>query len=266
MAKYFLDTEFFEGTQKRWFGRNTKPTIDLISIGIVGEDGREYYAISKDFNLKEAWNRWQPRTGQGDRNNIEPREYWLRENVLRPIWKELSWKYSDENLTMDEHFTFSYSSLKSLINKYGKTNTQIAEEIIEFVYPLEEWKKLHEQSYIDGKYLIISLGTYATSKQLLEYSVPQLSSPEFYGYYADYDWVAFCWLFGTMMELPKGFPMYCIDLKQELDRIEKEYNSKNSDLTFKVKKLHNYPKQTNEHSAIHDARWNYELYKFLKTL
>ena len=56
--KYFIDTEFLEGTQKGWFGRNTKPTIDLISIGIVCEDGRKYYAISKDFNLKEAWNRY----------------------------------------------------------------------------------------------------------------------------------------------------------------------------------------------------------------
>ena len=54
--KYFIDTEFLEGTQRKGFmgmGK-TKPTIDLISIGIVCEDGREYYAISKDFNLKEA--------------------------------------------------------------------------------------------------------------------------------------------------------------------------------------------------------------------
>ena len=56
--KYFLDTEFLEGAQKKWF-EQTKPTIDLISIGIVCEDGREYYAISKDFNLKEARNRFQ---------------------------------------------------------------------------------------------------------------------------------------------------------------------------------------------------------------
>lgn len=27
-----------------------------------------------------------------------------------------------------------------------------------------------------------------------------------------------------------------------------------------------YPKQTNEHNALADARWNYELYKFLNTL
>jgi hypothetical protein len=41
--------------------------------------------------------------------------------------------------------------------------------------------------------------------------------PEIWGYYADYDWVAFCQLFGTMMQLPKGYPMYCRDLKQLLD-------------------------------------------------
>ena len=32
--KYFLDTECLEGTQKTLSGK-TKPTIDLISIGIV---------------------------------------------------------------------------------------------------------------------------------------------------------------------------------------------------------------------------------------
>lgn len=59
---YYLDTEFLEGTQKkRMFGINinTMPTIDLISIGLVGEDNREYYAVSKDFNLREAWDRFQ---------------------------------------------------------------------------------------------------------------------------------------------------------------------------------------------------------------
>ena len=53
---YYIDTEFIEGKQKKQFlGFNlgeTKPTIDLISIGVVCENGEEYYAISKDFNLK----------------------------------------------------------------------------------------------------------------------------------------------------------------------------------------------------------------------
>ena len=42
--KYFYDTEFIED------GR----TIDLISIGMVAEDGREFYAISTEFNEKAA--------------------------------------------------------------------------------------------------------------------------------------------------------------------------------------------------------------------
>jgi len=41
--------------------------------------------------------------------------------------------------------------------------------------------------------------------------------PEIWGYHADYDWVAFCQLFGSMIDLPKGYPMYCRDLKQYLD-------------------------------------------------
>jgi hypothetical protein len=42
--KYFLDTEFAET------GGTENPTIDLISLGIVAEDGREYYAESSQFN------------------------------------------------------------------------------------------------------------------------------------------------------------------------------------------------------------------------
>ncbi|WKD57348.1 3'-5' exoribonuclease.1 [Corynebacterium capitovis DSM 44611] len=45
--RYFYDTEFIEdGT-----------TIVLVSIGIVAEDGREYYAVSTDFDGAKA-NQW----------------------------------------------------------------------------------------------------------------------------------------------------------------------------------------------------------------
>jgi hypothetical protein len=43
--------------------------------------------------------------------------------------------------------------------------------------------------------------------------------PEIWAYYADYDWVALCQLFGTMMDLPKGWPMYCRDVKQLCDSL-----------------------------------------------
>lgn len=42
--RYWYDCEFIEDGQ----------TIDLVSIGVVADDGREYYAISEDFNPKKA--------------------------------------------------------------------------------------------------------------------------------------------------------------------------------------------------------------------
>ncbi len=44
--RYFYDTEFIED------GR----TIELISIGVVAEDGREYYAVSTEFDPGRAGN------------------------------------------------------------------------------------------------------------------------------------------------------------------------------------------------------------------
>src|SRR5882672_9503246 len=43
--------------------------------------------------------------------------------------------------------------------------------------------------------------------------------PEFWAYYADYDWVVLCQLYGTMMDLPKGWPKYCRDVKQFCDSL-----------------------------------------------
>lgn len=45
--RFFYDTEFIEDGE----------TIDLVSIGIVCEDGREYYAVSTDADHSRA-NKW----------------------------------------------------------------------------------------------------------------------------------------------------------------------------------------------------------------
>lgn len=74
---------------------------------------------------------------------------------------------------------------------------------------------------------------------------------EFYGYYADYDWVVFCSLFGRMIDLPEGFPMYCRDLKQMMDE---------KGLDKKWKQL-NCPEPKNEHNALADAKWNKSLFE-----
>lgn len=47
--RYFIDAEFLENGK----------TIELISVGIVAEDGREYYAVSSDFSYgKLLHNDW----------------------------------------------------------------------------------------------------------------------------------------------------------------------------------------------------------------
>ena len=73
-----------------------------------------------------------------------------------------------------------------------------------------------------------------------------------------------------MMDLPKGFPMYCNDLKQMFDEViflkTKEYNLSIGDVANIYKRKITYPKQTNGHNALADAKWNFELYKFLQTI
>lgn len=264
---YFIDTEFLEGTQKRMFGE-TKPTIDLISIGIVREDGREYYAISKDFNLKEAWNRYDIKSMSnkgGIGENTHDKVYWIRDNVLKPIY--------DQFISGDtkNKYEFTYKTMKWLINNFGKTNKQIATDIKMFVALKDLDCGFNTRLPLDD-----SNAEYHNRMTNL-IAQNERYKPQFYGYYSDYDWVAFCWLFGKMIDLPKHFPMYCIDLKQMLDvrykdgyyymshiPVDDTYPSIIKSVKIdKVEKHPDYPKQTNEHSAIHDARWNFELYKFL---
>jgi hypothetical protein len=67
-VRFFYDCEFIED------GR----TIDLVSIGVVGEDGREFYAVSTEFDPSKAID-------------------WVRRNVLDklpspadPAWRSLT--------------------------------------------------------------------------------------------------------------------------------------------------------------------------------
>ena len=151
--RYFLDTEFIESGAY-------KP-VELISIGIVCEDGREYYAVSGEFN-------------ESDAND------WVKANVLPHIGES--------------------ARLPLYI---------IASQVMSFV----------------GN-----------------------KKPEFWGYYADYDWVVFCQMFGTMINLPKGWPMYCRDLKQWCDDLGNPKLPKH---------------KSAEHNALSDAKWNAEVYTFL---
>lgn len=259
---YFIDAEFLDGPQKKFFGK-TKPTIDLISLGMVDITGREFYAISKEFNIKEAWNRFQDYTFP-ELAGINKKHYWIREKVLYPIFKELIQKELDASYQMERilghgyevNRDFTFKRFKYLINKYGQRNIDIANGICEFIYG-------HDCGGSGMGPLEMAMKYEINDKSL---------EPEFYGYFSASDWTVFCWIFGTMMTLPKGFPRHCIDLKTMLDqKSEAQWNTKedkecrgNRLTLFKQKE--GYPKKVNEHNALADAKWNLQLYNFLQSI
>jgi hypothetical protein len=150
VARFWFDTEFIED------GR----TIDLISIGVVREDGYRYYSESSACNLERA-------------------SPWVKTNVL------------------------------PYLNGNSQPRSKIAADLIEFI----------------GE------------------------KPEIWAYYADYDWVVLCQLFGTMMDLPEGWPMYCRDVKQLADSLG---NPK-------------LPEQTGTpHNALADAVWTKQAWEALQ--
>jgi len=223
--KYFIDTEFIEGFSKPLFCKK-RHFIDLISIGIVAEDGREYYAVSTEFNTKDA-------------------DQWVKDNVISKLPCRYPGQHDSPRLKAEAIL--------------WKTNKQIAEEIIDFTMPYavcsngESCCKFYDPHPDDLKEIL-------TGHHELKMKV---TAPEFYAYYADYDWVVFCSLFGRMIDLPKGWPMYCKDLKQILDE-KQDILNRFSTNALNLKDSVFYPKQINEHSALGDAKWNYNLFKFLR--
>ena len=141
--KIWFDTEFIEDGK----------TIDLISIGMVREDGETYYA--ENLNCRH-----------------DLASQWVKGNVLVHL----------------QHGPF------------GKLRSGIAKDVVEFA----------------GE------------------------KPEFWAYFADYDWVVLCQLFGRMIDLPKGWPMYCRDVKQLCDSLG------NPALPAQI---------SQEHHALADAKW-----------
>jgi hypothetical protein len=72
--------------------------------------------------------------------------------------------------------------------------------------------------------------------------------PQLWAWYAAYDHVAYAQLFGTMINLPDGLPMFTCDLKQEALRLGNP----------------RIPEQTtSQHNALADARHNRDIDAFL---
>jgi hypothetical protein len=98
--RIFYDTEFLED------GR----TIDLISIGMVREDGTEYYAVSQDATKRRL------------RRRIRKHD-WLMANVVPSLPKA----HGDWNLYMPKRWLFNYS------DPCVKPRRVIAREVRDFI-------------------------------------------------------------------------------------------------------------------------------------
>jgi hypothetical protein len=72
---------------------------------------------------------------------------------------------------------------------------------------------------------------------------------ELWGYYSSYDHILLCQLWGKMIDLPAGIPMWTNDVQQEAARL-------GLDLSL--------PKQAgNAHNALDDARWTRDAWTYL---
>lgn len=190
MTRIYYDTEFID----------TGAHIDLISIGMVSENGPEYYAVSCEFSMKNL-----------------VRNTWLIDHV----WPSLPQVRGDARMrTMHGHRAKSVNSLvrlhEALFDRYDpavKTRAQIAREVHDFVVAVRD--------------------------------------PQLWAWYGAYDHVCLAQLFGKMIDLPRGIPMYTCDLKQEADRLGNP----------------TVPRQeAGAHNALADARHNRVIAKFLDSL
>jgi hypothetical protein len=142
--KIWYDTEFIDD------GR----TIGMISIGLVAEDGREYYAVNRDA----PWRRVK-------------KHRWLMANVV----PHLPQPHGDWILHMPKRWLFDYH------NPAVKRTKTIASEVKSFIQ--------------------------ATS------------DVELWAWYGAYDHVCLAQLWGPMVALPDGVPMWTNDLRQECRRL-----------------------------------------------
>lgn len=72
--------------------------------------------------------------------------------------------------------------------------------------------------------------------------------PRFWAWFGAYDWVLFCQLFDGMLNLPKKWPQYVMDLKQEHALAGSPVLPRQMD---------------GQHDALEDAKWNKVVHEIL---
>jgi hypothetical protein len=181
-VRIFYDTEFLEDGK----------TIELISIGMVAEDGRELYLVNDEINDDPLKERIRGHN-------------WLMENVIPHL--PLKTRYDGKpNIDMP-------GSPNVYPRKLGHFGLDLSDN------------RIVPRRFIRNSVRNFILGT---------------PDPELWAWYGAYDHVALAQLFGQMIDLPQGVPMWTNDLQQEIVR------AGNPPL----------PAQEGaEHNALSDARW-----------
>jgi hypothetical protein len=185
-VRIFYDTEFLED------GR----TIELISIGMVTDDGREYYAVNAEMPFK--------RIKEND---------WLVRNVVA-------------SLPVSEHKILE-AYLKNSPNSHPRPSIDLL-------------------SLDDAD---ITVKPRNVIRNEVREFILATSRPQLWAWYGAYDHVVLAQLFGPMIALPEGIPMFTNDLKQEAMRLGNPA----------------VPEQeAGEHNALQDARHNRVIAQFLE--
>lgn len=154
--KYFISAEYLDGRQSRRFlgfrldniseKFRTKHLLEVVTIAIVRENAEGYFGISKDFNLDEAWNRVSKKQ-KLDHESLKLHSvkcYHFRETVLRQLFKKLiimdngsvvtSYiSLKDVYIVNGNTYIFNKDVLKELLSKYGKTTSELADEVWSFL-------------------------------------------------------------------------------------------------------------------------------------
>lgn len=175
--KYYLQCKLFDG-QNKYLLRPNQHIIQMISIGIVCEDGRSYYALSKDFNSRKA-----------------PQD--VLENVIVPVCNEFIAQApakTQDTISYIVKKKSVYMGVVAVQVHCGKDASTMAKEIADFL----TYRHITVQDPEVGPKTIDGNG-----KPL-----------EIWGYGCEFDWVAICGLFGGLRKIPEQFPHFPLDLAQ----------------------------------------------------
>lgn len=118
---YYFDCKFQQRERKRFlnlFGPR-QTYFELISVSLVTEDGRSYYAICKETGFNDCSQETQ-------------------QTVLLPIFNELiDQAYAEGFLGIHDDWSkpelFDAANYNALVGQYGKTRDQIMQELAEFL-------------------------------------------------------------------------------------------------------------------------------------